>query len=399
MFDIHIKPITFMKVLQYLVLCLGFLGYSQNKVAGIILDDLDHTPLEFVGIYNEQDHTMSNRDGRFLFLSTSNTITFYRPGYEKLITSFENVTETIYLSKTVLELNEVTVSNEKTIWQKVRDSLKNNYPLYPYQEKFLVRGVLRYNGEIIRIQDMQGKLQRKTLLYTDDIEPSSKDFIVELTNMRKVGLIRDENEVYFKFDSFESLFKKLIPLNATGDDFQLTEYQLIKDRKIKLNFQSLPSVKDENIYGHYIINTDNNAVEYFHIFIELANKEFLKSKNSRYRTVFMEREVTLTQNPKNRKYHIESAKFDAKVEQTDAENTYTSFYDVSFMLTTSENEGDFQIKKNVSTSKDLFKIKHPYNATYWNSQNQLLLTDEMVSFIKKTQDPNQEFRLSSNIID
>ena len=386
-----------MKTWQYLFLCIGFFSYSQNKLGGVVLDAMDKSPLEFVGIYNEQDHTMTNLDGKFLFSSTSDIITFYRPGYEKLVTSFEKVSDTIFLNKSVLELNEVTVSNEKTLWQKVRDSLKNNYALYPFKEKFLIRGVLRYSGAITRIQDMQGKLKRKTLLYTSEIEPETKDFTVELTNLRKVGLIRDEKEIYFRFDTLDALLKNLLPMNATGENFELIEFSLEKEQKVKLTFQLLSSIENINTFGHYIINTKNNAIEYFYMVVENNNGEYLKSKDSRYRTVLMEREVTLKQNPKNRKYYIESSKYDAKVEQTDAENTYTSFYDVSFIMTTTENEGDFEVKKNVSTSKDLFKIKYPYDEAFWNTQNQLLLTDEMKKFIEKTKDPDQEFKLSSNM--
>ncbi|WP_282180615.1 hypothetical protein [Maribacter stanieri] len=86
-----------------------------------------------------------------------------------------------------------------------------------------------------------------------------------------------------------------------------------------------------------------------------------------------------------------------KVELTDDEKSFTSFYDISFILTTSDNEGDFDVKKNVSTSKDLFKINHPYDQSYWNAQNQLLLTDEMLNFIEKVQDPSNEFKVRSNI--
>ncbi|TLP80987.1 carboxypeptidase-like regulatory domain-containing protein [Maribacter sp. ACAM166] len=149
-----------------ILLLFSIFTYSQNRRSGIVLVEADKSPMEFVGIYNGTEHTMTNADGRFLFSSTSDSITIYRPGYDKRSTSFQKVSDTIYLQKSVLELNEVTVTNEKTLWQKVKDSIKSNYALYPYKEKFLLRGVLRYNGEITRIQDIQGKLKRKTLLYT-----------------------------------------------------------------------------------------------------------------------------------------------------------------------------------------------------------------------------------------
>ena len=63
----------------------------------------------------------------------------------------------------------------------------------------------------------------------------------------------------------------------------------------------------------------------------------------------------------------EPDKKDYTVEITDENNSFTSFYDSSFMLTTSENKGDFKFKKNVSSSKVLFKINYPYDAGYWGA--------------------------------
>tara|TARA_R110000737_G_scaffold108870_1_gene141747 strand:- start:155 stop:970 length:816 start_codon:yes stop_codon:yes gene_type:complete len=269
---------------------------------------------------------MTNSDGRFQFSTSSDTIIIYRPGYDKIISTFKKTRDTIFLNKSVLELNEVTVTNEKTLWQKVKDSIDSNYRLYPYKEKFLLRGVLRYNGEITRIQDIQGKLERRTLLYTKDIEPDDKDFT-----------------------------------------------------------------------GHYIINTENNAIERFKLVVEFKNNPFSEDKESRYRTISYDKEISLTKSNKNQKYFIASSKYHAIVEQTNKNNSFTSYYDVSFILTTSENEGDFNVKKNVSASKDLFKINYSYDQRYWNAQNQLLLTEEMLDFIEKVQDPNNEFKVRSNI--
>ena len=387
-----------MKLPVFALFLLSLFGYSQNSKTAIVLDNADNSPLEFVGIYNGKDHTMTNADGRFQFSSSSDSITVYRAGYDKLYTTFKKIKDTIFLNKSVLELNEVTVTNEKTLWQKVGDSVKSNYPIYPYKEIFLLRGVLRYNGEITRIQDIQGKLERRTLLYTNEIDPDKKDFKVELTNMRKVGLVKDENDVYFIFESFHSLFMNLIPVNATGDNFDLTESTFDNGKKININFQSKPTIENEDFSGHYIINTENYAMEQFKMSVVLKNKPFQESgKKIKFRTVSFDKEISLSKSSNTSKYYIASAKYDVKVELTDEEKSFTSFYDISFILTTSDNEGDFDVKKNVSTSKDLFKINHPYDQSYWNAQNQLLLTDEMLDFIKKVQDPSNEFKVRSNI--
>lgn len=71
------------------------------------------------------------------------------------------------------------------------------------------------------------------------------------------------------------------------------------------------------------------------------------------------------------------------------------FYDVSYIMNTLENFGDFKVKKNVSLTKDVFKLKYPYDESFWKTQNQLLLTNEMRLFIKEAN--KSEFRVSNNI--
>ncbi|APA63486.1 hypothetical protein [Maribacter sp. 1_2014MBL_MicDiv] len=386
-----------MKPSFFLFFLLSFIGFSQQTIDAVIVDGADNVPLEFVGVYNSKDHTISNEDGRFQFSSLLDSITIYRVGYDKLSTTFQKVKDTIFLNKSVLELNEVTVTNEKTLWQKVGDSIRSNYPIYPYKEKFLLRGVLRYNGEITRIQDLQGKLERRTLLYTKEIDPDKKDFKVELTNMRKVGLVKDENEVYFIFETFYQLFMNFTPMNATGDAFDLTEATFNNGSKTNLSFHTKPEIENEEVNGHYIINNNDHAIERIYMAINNNDNPYKKDGNIRFRTVSVEKEMSLSKSSNTNKYYIATAKYDVKVEVTDDKNSYTSFYDVSFILTTSDHEGDFPVKKNVSTSKDLFKIKYPYDQRYWNAQNQLLLTEEMLDFIEKVQDPNNEFKVKSNI--
>ena len=386
-----------MKPSFFLFFLLSFIGFSQQTIDAVIVDGADNVPLEFVGIYNSKDHTISNEDGRFQFSSLLDSIIIYRVGYDKLSTTFQKVKDTILLNKSVLELNEVTVTNEKTLWQKVGDSIRSNYPIYPYKEKFLLRGVLRYNGEITRIQDLQGKLERRTLLYTKEIDPDKKDFKVELTNMRKVGLVKDENEVYFIFETFYQLFMNFTPMNATGDAFDLTEATFNNGSKTNLSFKTKPEIENEEVNGHYIINNNDHAIERIYMAINNKDNPYKKDGNIRFRTVSIEKEMSLSKSSNTNKYYIATAKYDVKVEVTDDKNSYTSFYDVSFILTTSDHEGDFPVKKNVSTSKDLFKIKYPYDQRYWNAQNQLLLTEEMLNFIEKVLDPNNEFKVRSNI--
>jgi len=353
-------------------------------------------PMEFVAIYNDKDYTISNANGRYAFTSTSDSLTFYRIGYQKLKTTFGQLQDTIYLIKSPYELDEVVVTNAKTLWDKVRDSLPKNYNLVPYKEKFLLRGILKYNNKITRIQDMQGKLKRKTLLYSKNIALEKKDYEVELTNMRKVGIVRDEHDVYFRFPSFFSVFSEFIRINATGDDFILTENYIENRNKVEVKFASNATIKNTKDTGHYIINASNNAIESFTMRSE-SDFPYTISGKSHYRTVLQEKTVLFTKGLKSEKYFISFAKSKVRVEQTDTDRTYTSYYDIELILMTSEPFGDFNVKSNVNEQKDIFKIDFPYDQSYWNSENQLLLTDEMQNFIKKVGDENTEFKIKSNL--
>ncbi|TVZ15205.1 carboxypeptidase-like regulatory domain-containing protein [Maribacter sp. MAR_2009_72] len=386
-----------MKVSFFTFILFSIFGYSQNTLKAIVVDNVDNSPLEFVGIFNTENHTVTNEDGRFQFSSSLDTITIYLVGYDKIRTTFQKVSDTVYLNKSVLKLNEVTVTNHKTLWQKIGDSIRSNYPIYPYKERFFLRGVLRYNGEITRIQDIQGKLERRTLLYTKDIVPSTKDFKVELTNMRKVGLAKDENQVYFIFETFYELFMNFTPINATGDAFNLTESTFENERKTKLGFHTKPEFINEEVKGHYIINNTNNAIERIYMTVRYKNNPYNKDGDTRFRTVTIKKEMALSKSSNTNKYYLANAKYEVKVEITDDQNSYTSLYDVSFILTTTDNEGSFEVKKNVSATKDLFKINYSYDQNFWKGQNQLLLTEEMANFIENAQDPNNEFKVKSNI--
>jgi len=370
---------------------------AQNQKEGILLDSETKEPIEFVNVYNSNDYTVSNAEGRYAFTSSKDSVIFYRIGYDKLETRFGRLKDTTFLDKSVFELNEVVVTNAKTLWNKIKDSIKKNYVIAPYKEKFLLRGLLKYNDTISRIQDLQGKLKRKTLLYSKEMELDKKDFEVELINMRKIGQITDRNDVYFKYPSLFGLLSSFVRLNATGDDFNLTEKSFENGKKIRLDFQGKPTSKSSYTSGYYIVNTSNNAIEEFHLKFSSKDHPYAEKRWLRYRSIYYEVSVIFEKDPIRKKYFIRSAKSQEIVEATDEKKSFQEKYDMSFILSSYDNFTDFPFKKNVNTTKDLFKLKYPYNSSYWNSQNQLLLTEEMQEFIKKMGTENKEFKVRSNM--
>lgn len=369
---------------------------AQNFHQGIILDQDVKEPLEFVNVFNSDDNTISNADGQYAFSSSKDSIIFYRVGYDKLKTTFSALRDTIYLNKSVFELNEVVVTNKKNILKKVFDSLNQNYPSTEFKEKFYLRATLKINDTLVRIQDLQGKIKRKRLFYTDGTEPNPKDYEVELSNMRQIGVSTDPNGIYIVFPSFYRFLNLLAPINIE-EDYDIEDTILNDGTFTNFTYASDLSEKVKNLSGHFIINNNENAIEEYYLKSEPKNPTYQKNKNFRYRTTFYDVSVFFTKHPKVNKYFISSAKFNATIEGTNVNKTFNSKYDMSFILTTSENFGNFPFKKNIKSTKDIFKLKHPYKADFWKTQNQLILTNEMQEFITRMGSENKEFKIRTNI--
>ena len=64
-------------------------------------------------------------------------------------------------------------------------------------------------------------------------------------------------------------------------------------------------------------------------------------------------------------------------------------------MLTEDNFGNFEIDKNVSSKKDMFKLKYPYNEAFWINQKTLLLTDEMQEFLDGIE--NSEYKIKTNL--
>jgi len=386
-----VNPIKF----TYLMLLFATLSYSQNEKRAVILDKEDKHPIEFVNIYNSKDFTTSNEDGNFLFTSNLDSIYFYVGGYNKLKGTFNEIADTVYLEKSVFELDEIIVTHKKGLLDILLDGIEN-YAFEPYHEKFLLRSVLKYNDNIVRIQDIQGKLSRKTLLYTDDIKLSKKDYKVEITNMRKIGVLKDNKDAYFKFPSFNYLLLNFVPFGITKDSFELKEQAFDNGTKTKWNFTSTYPKELGTAEGSYIINSKNNAIEYFEINKILKKYNYQTTEQIKYRTDNLRTKIYLSKDELRNKYFINYAKFNTRIEVTDFKNSFTSYYDLEFILTTSENFKEMNVKSNIRESEDIFKLHYRYNKEFWNQENQLLLTNEMNDFITKIKNEENKMNVKSN---
>lgn len=119
-------------------------------------------------------------------------------------------------------------------------------------------------------------------------------------------------------------------------------------------------------------------------------------RSLKYRTTDYEMNITFRKDPGHEKYVIDKANMTATVEVL-PKNNERVLYEVSYKLYTYDNFENLEVKNNISLSKDIFRLKADYNNDFWESQNYLLLTEEMSEFLKNLKDENNDFKSISNI--
>ena len=93
----------------------------------------------------------------------------------------------------------------------------------------------------------------------------------------------------------------------------------------------------------------------------------------------------------------ENGKISSIVEVKNNEETIQTFFESEDILKSYGHFANFKVRKNANENKDLFKLKFPYNKAFWDTQNQLLLTDEMEEFIEKVGKSGSEFKIRTNM--
>jgi len=387
--------------LRLLLLFLIIFGitYSQNQKLGIVLDSENQKPIEFVDVYNSYDHTITNENGKYFLLSSNDSIAFYKLGYEPLKTTFNEVKDTVLLNQKTFELSEVVLTNEERLFTQVKKAVPENYPSKEFKEQFFIRSLLRYNGEITRIQDLQGRLKRRTLLYHSNMNIEKKDFVFEVQNMRKVGLkdvIENETDIYFRFRSLKQILLETVQISIVQKDFEIEEKYFDDLKKVRVEFTYNGDNEKLDTSGYYIINLENKAIlEYYQL--SKFDFDFKQKKDIKYRITRYEKNVLFDKDLKTGKYVLKNGKVKSLVEVKNNEETFQTFFESEDILKSYDHFANFKVRKNVNENKDVFKLNFSYNQNFWNSQNQLLLSDEMQEFITMMGRENKEFKVKSNM--
>lgn len=376
-----------------LLLLFPLTAMSQSEINGVILDKDSNKPLEFVDIFNIENNTTSNADGRFNFTTKDSLVRFNLLGYEKktlLLNDFKK--DTIYLKNKFFELDEIIIADVEEPIKSVFKKVLVNYPLEPYSESFFMRCVLKRDNKIVKLQDLNGLLERKTLFSNSKTPMPKKNYNVEIKNMRKAGI--EEDDIHFEMFSFDEFFRAIISLYMSPELFNY-ELKTSKEKEfIKYNFTPKAN-SDLASTGYYIVNSVDNAFNEYYMLNEEKDKAFQERGDIKYRTNYYELDVKFKKNNEANKYYLNIAKLTAKVEVVN-ENKESIFYEAEYQWI-AENQGNYEVRDNTSLKRDIFKLNEKYDSLFWKNQNQLPLTIEMKEFLNGlNEDANSEFKTISN---
>src|SRR5215217_7341746 len=106
--------------LQFIFIC--SFSYAQNfQISKVIVDKNTKAPLENVIISNEYDNSITNSEGKFVFISQQNEINLNLLGYNKIKTNFDKLQkekDTVFMEIKTFELREVVISNTEAFMKK-----------------------------------------------------------------------------------------------------------------------------------------------------------------------------------------------------------------------------------------------------------------------------------------
>ena len=386
---------------KLLFLLIPLMSYSQEKfiINKIIIDSETKKPLENVSIYNNQDFTISNYQGKFRFVTGRDSINLRLLGYKTLHTTVKNSQkkDTLFLHPQITKLEEIVVTGNstETYLNNIFKKIKNSTPKSEYTESFFLRMLLKRNNRIFQFQDLAGEVKRPKLYTTK--KDYKKNIKINLLNIRKMGLSANSKDIEeFNHFSFSDFFYRMILLRIDLKKHHLKNFTLSNSNYKKIIFNPIDSLDSKASNGYYL--TENNSLKEVVLTSNpnYSKIPFIESRKFKYRTIGTNFRVAFNYNPKHRKYYISDATFEAKLEVINPKSE-TIIYDVKYNLLITESFLEKKIKSNFSSKKNIFKAKAPYNESFWLNQNQLLLDKNLKLFIEKTKDLNTtEFKIIEN---
>ena len=380
-----------MKKYFFTLFVLLFSFYYSQQVKYKILERESEIPLEFVKIEALNEIFFSNKDGEFSIDGNENdSIKISKSGYEIFKSKIGKLQEKIILNPKVYQIEEVVLESFPKILTNAYKSIENNYPLFPYQENFNLRIILKKNDTINKLEDIVGTVKRKSLFETKNLSiPKNQYAKVQLYNLRKVE--KKEKIIYFKEFTFDELFLKIASIVLNPKEITFSTNKSESDDKIAKIVFSAKNSKSAN--GYYFINKKDNAILEYKILSDTSNSEFTIQKDYKYRTLNYELNTLFSKNEKESKYFISTVKMNATVEVIDPKENRTLF-NISHYLTTNNSFNSLNFKENVSNTKDIFDVKGNFNSELFDTNKNFILNDELRNFIISAQSNPKEYNIN-----
>lgn len=388
---------VFKKNILYFI-ALSFCGLNsnaQNKNDKILWDRVENVPIQYATIKSDTNYVISNENGYFNIEFTSGNLSIQNLSYENTEISFEHFTnnDTIFINPKVFMLDEIIVSKDEKFNNMVQTIL-TDYALEPHQEKFFLRAVLKKNGELYKIVDISGFLEKNTLFDTKSKPMPKKNYSVQVENLRKVGF--ENKYVDFEMFSFNNLLNRIASIYLSPKIYNFTYHNTNDDNftKIIADPKDMNETKTE---GYYFLNNLDNTFNEVYIINKDNNSIFTERKNVKYRTTYFDLKTNFERNLNTEKYQLNLSILKYKTEvifdnkKDDFEITYVYYANPLIYKK--------DIKNNINLNDDMFELKGKYDSKYWENHDILPLTAEMQEFINKVNSTgkNSDFRTKTNI--
>lgn len=378
----------------YIIFFMTVLAYSQNSTNYILWDKVNNEPIQYATIKTNEDYSISNENGNFEVNETQGKIFIQNIAYKKLEIDYEILKQkdTIFMSPNIYELDEVTIINIEDKYNKMLKTILTDYALEPHQEKFYLRAVVRKNGDLYKIIDFSGFIEKKALFSTRSKPMPKKNYTIQLENIRKVG--KENRTVDFELLSFEYFFNHIVSIYLSPKIYDLS-YEVTDDNDLsKIILTPKDSIKTFS-RGQYILNDDNtfNEVE---IEFNNQNASFQNVGNVKFRTVYLFTKTNFERNPLNEKNQLNKALHKAKTEVYDKEGN-KDIFEVNYIYYANPIKNK-DLKNNVNSKKDIFELNGRYDKDYWKNNDILPLTSEMQEFINEVNSSgkNSDFKTKTN---
>lgn len=382
-----------------LILFLINISYAQSySYRKIIVDSETLMPIYNVHIYNDLDSSLSNDEGYFTFYSNDNQVIFNHLGYESQHITLQNLSsiDTVYLKPKLIQLSEVVILDSKNLIKSVYNKIYANYPTTSFDEESFIRCVLKKDGEVVKMQDLVVQKRQNSLFTTQDVKKLQYNF--EIKNMRKAGII-SKNSEDFALLSIEELYNWFSAIFTIPNYYNYIEDDWIDENHVKVSFQKNNElVENASLEGYYIINKSDlsfKQVSYKTVYEKIDLIPYKKDSNVKWRTIGNELVVDYKKDIFKEKYFINNATLKTKVEVIN--NGKKSLYEARYQVVNVKSKQKHNVNANVSPKRDMFEMNFKYDKGFWEKQNQLLLDNELINFIKGLNNlSKKDFRIYTN---